>query len=257
MLSRALILCLLIIGSLVTNICVAMEKHITSTDWSVATKEVIEEYEPGVDKKFLKLFTRAQIHYPPTQVALLIFKSEKKLELWARDQTSPWGFIKTYPLKANSGTVGPKLHRNDNQIPEGVYRITEFNPFSSWHLSLHLDYPNTLDHYFAKLDHREDLGDNIYIHGKNLSVGCIAVGDKAIEELFVLIYLAGRHNTEVIIAPNDLRREAPLNLTLSNKPSWVSQLDMRLTRALYPFGNHPFLLSEDQTKNLEPQPPLS
>jgi hypothetical protein len=37
-----------------------------------------------------------------------------------------------------------------------------------------------------KKDGRKNLGSNIMIHGKNCSVGCLAMGDEAAEELFVL-----------------------------------------------------------------------
>ncbi len=68
-----------------------------------------------------------------------------------------------------------------------------------------LNYPNSADRYYARLDHRHDLGDDIFIHGSDASIGCIPIGNKAIEQLFVLAYLVGERYIKVIIAPDDLR----------------------------------------------------
>jgi len=69
------------------------------------------------------------------------------------------------------------------QIPEGVYYINRFNPKSKFHLSLGLDYPNKADLVFAD---KTSPGSDIFIHGKCSSVGCIAIGDESIQELYTL-----------------------------------------------------------------------
>jgi hypothetical protein len=43
------------------------------------------------------------------------------------------------------------------------------------------------------------------IHGGAASVGCLAMGDAAAEELFLLAAEAGIENVSVLIAPVDLR----------------------------------------------------
>ncbi|NJN46820.1 MAG: L,D-transpeptidase family protein [Candidatus Competibacteraceae bacterium] len=95
-----------------------------------------------------------------------------------------WQPIKHYPVLAASGTLGPKLCEGDRQVPEGIYRIKSLNPNSAYHLSLELDYPNAFDLRQAERDGRNNPGSAICIHGKAVSVGCLAMGDTAIEELY-------------------------------------------------------------------------
>ena len=178
---------LLILLTLIFSDAQAVSKQLTKEQWQDATSAVVKKYEPAVDAELIPYFHRVNVTYPPKKIALLTFKKEKDIELWAQDTKTRWKFIRSYPLMASSGSSGPKLHMNDNQIPEGIYKVVELNPFSSQHLSMMINYPNEFDRAYAKEDGRTNLGDNIFIHGKNLSVGCIAVGDDAIEDLFVLL----------------------------------------------------------------------
>ena len=88
-------------------------------------------------------------------------------------------------------------------------------------LSMKINYPNTFDKAQARRERRDNLGGDIFIHGNHLSVGCLAIGDDAIEELFSLSYAVGLRNIKVIIAPNDLRKGPPLT-NLAIEPCWVS-----------------------------------
>ncbi len=109
----------------------------------------------------------------------------------------------------------------DGQVPEGLYRIESLNPNSSYHLSMKLNYPNTFDLKQAKSEGRDRPGSNIFIHGKSVSIGCLAMGDSAIEELFVLATDVGRKNIQVAIAPTDPRIKL---LQTTTQPAWVGQL---------------------------------
>jgi murein L,D-transpeptidase YafK len=82
-----------------------------------------------------------------------------------------------------SGTLGPKRMEGDYQMPEGFYYINEFNPNSNFHLSLGLNYPNASDRILSDSLHP---GSAIYIHGKCMSTGCIAIDNKPIEEVYLL-----------------------------------------------------------------------
>jgi murein L,D-transpeptidase YafK len=115
-------------------------------------------------------------------------------------------FIHSYSVLAASGHNGPKLREGDRQVPEGFYRITSLNPNSSYHLSIKLNYPNAFDQQHADEEGRDHLGGDIFIHGKAASIGCLAMGDPAIEELFVMVEKVGRSNVQVIIAPHDPRQ---------------------------------------------------
>ncbi len=147
-------------------------------------------------------------------------KKEQILEIWTDDLDKNI-LIKKYKFTAFSGELGPKLQSGDRQIPEGIYEVESLNPNSSYHLSMKINYPNQFDEECAKIDNRKDLGGDIFIHGKNVTIGCIPIGDKNIEELFILVFKVGLKNTKVILAPNDFRKEKVLH---SNKTiKWLDK----------------------------------
>jgi murein L,D-transpeptidase YafK len=119
----------------------------------------------------------------------------------------PW---RKYALTAKSGDVGPKKQSGDGQIPEGFYHIDSVNPNSSYHLSLRVSYPNNEDKKRSELLGVTDLGGDIYIHGKNASIGCLAIGDQAIEQLFYVVNKVNFSDVNVLISPVDLT-ETTLN----------------------------------------------
>jgi len=195
--------------------------------------DVLKAYGPAAGKRFLPRFDRAGVPYPPTRIALLGFKAEKRLELWA-EKDGTWAFIHAYPVLAASGTTGPKLREGDRQVPEGIYKLEYLNPNSSYHLSLKINYPNAFDLKHAKAEGRSQPGGDIFIHGKSVSIGCLAMGDAAIEELFCLVARVGASNVTVILAPNDLRTAKPVT-DLKTAPTWVPQLYQQIRAALQPF----------------------
>ncbi len=196
---------------------------------------VIHKYSSYAERNLEPDFRKAGVAYPPKQIALLAYKRTKRLQLWAKGDGS-WRYIKTFPILAASGGPGPKLHNNDHQVPEGVYHIVAFNPDSRFDLSMELNYPNAFDRYHARLDHRYDLGDQIFIHGSHYSIGCIAIGNAAIPQLFVLADLVGLSNIEVVIAPDDLRYYRPVYGRVH--PRWLPELYGQIRGALAPFKGH-------------------
>ena len=129
-------------------------------------------------------------------LSIIVIKDEKKLYLFNDEK-----LIDTIPVLAASGKLGPKIKRGDNQVPEGVYNISVLNSNSSYYLSAKISYPNTMDFERSNKLKVEDLGDDIYIHGKSASVGCIAIGDDKIEDLFYLLSKRIINKVNVIIAP--------------------------------------------------------
>lgn len=209
----------------------------TPPDYEADLHKKINRYSHYSLRNFSKYFKQANVTMPPKELAILVFKQTRRLELYARDdQKAPWAFIRSYPIYAASGGPGPKLKSGDNQVPEGVYRIVGLNPDSRYDLSMQLNYPNSLDRQFAQKDHRLHLGSNIFIHGKHKSIGCIAIGDSAIEQLFPLVYFVGTDNVTVIIAPDDLRVNPPIYGEAH--PRWLSQLYGRIKGALHKFPIH-------------------
>lgn len=152
-------------------------------------------------------------------------KEERRLEVWAPAGPA-WKRLRAYPVLAASGTAGPKLREGDLQVPEGVYRLTAFNPNSSYHLSVRVDYPNADDRAVARAENRTRLGGDIYIHGKAVSIGCLAIGDPSIEELYVLLADVGLARTTVILSPRADPRPDP------GAPSWIAERYARLRREL-------------------------
>jgi murein L,D-transpeptidase YafK len=134
-------------------------------------------------KAVAELCTTVGVTYPPRELFLRGFKAEQILEAWARSDDGPFRLVATWPVLAASGLPGPKRMEGDLQVPEGCYQVVDRNPKSLFHLSLGLDYPNASDRV------RSDPGKpgfDIYLHGGNQSVGCMAIGDERVEELYLL-----------------------------------------------------------------------
>jgi murein L,D-transpeptidase YafK len=128
-------------------------------------------------------FKKAGLNYPPRRIYLRVFKSEGECELWATNQASgQLRIIKTYAICASSGDLGPKRREGDGQVPEGFYYISGFNPWSNFHLSLKINYPNDSDRI---LGDRRHPGGDIFIHGSCVTIGCIPLRDDPIEEIYL------------------------------------------------------------------------
>jgi len=114
-------------------------------------------------------------------VFIRIFKAEKKLEVWIENEKG-FGLFRTYDIAAMSGTLGPKLLEGDRQAPEGFYYVSpaRMNPNSRHHLSFNLGYPNTYDRKLGRT------GSALMVHGNRVSIGCYAMTDARIEEIYAL-----------------------------------------------------------------------
>lgn len=193
-------------------------------------EDILQTYGADVADKLNYYFAKAKVSYPPREVTLVALKQEKKLELWARDN-GEFRFIRDYYILGASGAAGPKLRQGDRQVPEGVYRITALNPNSHYHLSMKINYPNEFDLFHAWQEGRTNPGADIFIHGDSVSIGCLAMGDKAIEELFVLAAQVGAENVKVVIAPHD-PRVYPLEADSEALPEWTPELYALISREI-------------------------
>lgn len=190
---------------------------------SRTVEDVLRIYGPEAVERLTPHFKRAGVDYPPREVTLLGLKAEKRLEVWAPDRRGVNKLIRTYDIQAASGVRGPKLREGDRQVPEGVYKLISLNPNSDYHLSMKINYPNSFDRFQAEMEGRKRLGGDIFIHGKAVSAGCLAMGDIPIEDLFVLVSHVGKENVKVVIAPHD-PRERPLRVATEDLPDWVPEL---------------------------------
>ena len=116
-------------------------------------------------------------------VFLRAFKEEAELELYVLHRESKrFVLFRTYTVAAQSGTLGPKLREGDGQVPEGFYAVGKnaMKPDSRYHLAFNIGYPNAYD-----LAHQRT-GSFIMVHGNQVSIGCLAMTDEKIEEIYSL-----------------------------------------------------------------------
>lgn len=130
------------------------------------------------------LFQAAKLDYPAKELYLRAFKEEGELELWAGPGgKKPLTKLTTFKVCSKSGTLGPKRQLGDMQVPEGFYKLDRFNPWSNFHLSLGINYPNDSDRILGV---KGKLGGDIFIHGSCATIGCLPIEDEFIEKLYVI-----------------------------------------------------------------------
>ena len=67
------------------------------------------------------------------------------------------------------------------------------------------------------------------IHGGAASIGCVAIGDEPIEELFWLVATVGMEKTELLFAPN---ANVKTNEETSYQPRWLIERYAQLHASL-------------------------
>ncbi len=119
---------------------------------------------------------------PRKGVHLRIYKEEAEIEVWIRDGDGHRLFSRL-PICRYSGRLGPKLREGDAQAPEGFYLVdaSSLNPNSAHHLAINLGFPNPADRAKGRT------GSFLMIHGGCLSVGCYAMTDTGIDEIYGLV----------------------------------------------------------------------
>lgn len=118
-------------------------------------------------------------------VYLRVFKTENLLEVWLR-RAGRFALFRAYPICNWSGALGPKLKEGDGQSPEGFYRVSkrQLNPNSAYHLSFDLGFPNAFDAANGRT------GSYLMIHGACVSIGCYAMTDAGIDDIYGLVEAA-------------------------------------------------------------------
>lgn len=188
----------------------------TIGDFAVAT-----ELEP--------LAKKAGVAWPPKRMRLVALKQERELEVWVGGEKGPWTYLTTYPILAASGKLGPKRKEGDKQVPEGLYALTILNPQSAYHLSIKLDYPNATDIANSKVP-RKDIGSDIYLHGSNVSIGCIAIGNQPIEQVFAMAKEVPLGRRDILVCPVDFRKQP--GFRISQEAAWVGEMYAELEKKL-------------------------
>ncbi len=144
-----------------------------------------------------------------------IFKEESLLEAWIRSGDE-YKHLKDYKICAYSGYLGPKLKEGDRQSPEGFYKVKkqQLNPNSKFHLSFNLGYPNKYDRAHKRT------GSFLMVHGNCVSIGCYAMTDDKIEEIYALVESAlqkGQKYVQVHAYPFRMTEE---NMALFSDNEW-------------------------------------
>lgn len=138
-------------------------------------------------------------------ILIRIFKREFELEVWMKRDGRFQRFA-TYPICVWSGTLGPKLREGDGQAPEGFYSVDAgaLNPNSRYFRSFNVGYPNAFDAAQGRT------GSLIMVHGNCASVGCFAMTDAQMGEIWQLVTAAldgGQKRFQVQIYPFRLSEE--------------------------------------------------
>jgi hypothetical protein len=229
----AIVLCCLAAAALATGLSPA----IRNGAWAVYTRlrgratveDRLGEFGAAARARLGPGFEAAGIAYPPKGATFVILKEERRVEVYARSG-GPWHLVRTLPIEGASGTAGPKLREGDGQVPEGRYRVESLHPNSRFHAALRVAYPSEADQAWARADGRTELGDDIMVHGGRASIGCVAMGDPGIEELFTLAADTGPERVELLILPCDLGRSD--HPPLPSSPAWVGELYAQLAERL-------------------------
>lgn len=144
----------------------------------------------------ITLLNAQQLEIESLKIYIRVFKEEGKIQLFGRDgKTEDYRLIKVYDICSSSGIPGPKRKQGDMQVPEGFYHIDRFNPYSSFYLSLGINYPNASD---KVLGEKGNLGGDIFIHGSCVTIGCLPITDPKIKELYIFCVEARNGGQEVI-----------------------------------------------------------
>ncbi len=141
-------------------------------------KAAAERTRPGLTRDLAALGLRFG-----DPVFLRAFKEERELEVWVQARGGrDFRLFRSYRIAAASGVLGPKRAEGDGQVPEGFYfvRPAAMKPDSAYHLAFNIGYPNAWDRHHGRT------GSAIMVHGSEVSVGCLAMTDAKIEEIYTL-----------------------------------------------------------------------
>jgi murein L,D-transpeptidase YafK len=128
-------------------------------------------------------------------VFVRVLKEEGELEMWVEvKEGERWKLFRKWRIAGMSGKLGPKLKEGDLQAPEGFYEVgmKQLNPMSRFHLSFNVGYPNAYDRFHGRT------GSLIMVHGSNVSIGCFAMTDPVIEEVYLLVEAALKGGQEAV-----------------------------------------------------------
>ncbi|MEQ1964257.1 murein L,D-transpeptidase family protein [Xenorhabdus khoisanae] len=162
-----------------------------------ATQSGLSWLKPSTDKPSTKQAPLKQIG---AEIFIQIFKEEKLLELYTKNRNGRYQLTQSYPICNYSGGLGPKTLKNDFKSPEGFYHVSikQLNPNSRYYRAINLGFPNEFD------KSKGYSGNNLMIHGECKSIGCYAMTNRYIEEIYQYAEKAlyhGQHEIKINIYP--------------------------------------------------------
>jgi len=152
---------------------------------------------------------------------------ESVLEAWVQGDDGLYHLFKTYVICGRSGELGPKRKEGDLQTPEGFYALVQFRTDSNFHLSMQVSYPNGYDRAHGAT------GKDIYVHGNCQSIGCMAMTDRQIEEIYLLTWEANQNGQ--LTTPIDI---FPFRLSDENMEAYVNDRNIEFWKELKPGFDH-------------------
>ncbi len=206
MATQYLLLTLLIFG-------LSTGTHATELPSSERAQKAIAKVEPALIKRLAE--NGLQYGAP---IFIRIFKEPGVLEVWVESHDGTFVHFKDYKICTFSGKLGPKLKTGDRQSPEGFYFVNpgRLNPWSRFHLSFNLGYPNAYDRFHKRT------GSALMVHGNCVSIGCYAMTDAYINEIYALATAAlasGQPFFRVHVFPFKLETEI---LAQHSRNKWYS-----------------------------------
>ncbi|MGV3574716.1 MAG: L,D-transpeptidase family protein [Devosia sp.] len=162
----------------------------------------------------------ATIGSSPTEpMVIRVFKQSSELEVWKRTSSGDYALLKSYPICKWSGELGPKIREGDYQSPEGFYDVTPgmMNPKSNYYLSFNVGFPNKFDQAWNRT------GTYLMVHGDCKSVGCYAMTDEGIKEIYALARetFRGNGSFQIQLLPFRMTEENfAVNASSPHVPFW-------------------------------------
>lgn len=132
-------------------------------------------------------------------VYIQIFKEERTLELFAK-MGNEFQLVNSFRICNFSGGLGPKRREGDFKSPEGFYSVNarHLKPDSKYYRAINIGFPNDYDKsqgYF---------GANLMIHGGCKSMGCYAMTNTYMDEIYRYVEAAfarGQNHIDISIYP--------------------------------------------------------
>lgn len=178
---------------------------------SADMNEVRSWTKPRLEKKLAK--AGFELGQP---IFIRIYKESSELEVWLQN-SDRYSLFKTYEICNFSGRLGPKLKEGDLQSPEGFYYVTAdaLNPNSRYHLSFNLGFPNAYDRTHKRT------GSYLMVHGDCVSIGCYAMTDRAIEEIYLMAESALANSQKFFRVQALPFRMTPENMERHKASKWI------------------------------------